>query len=163
MMTDFNSKKKEENRNGEDGEFSAKGILGTTSCGVSLQPAAKQLVKEGGTFKLGQQRDQTQLYPTPHCTKCFPIKPLANSWACGFHIPSLWSLVFILLILCPWEIPAKLKFLQSRTLPRTPILTGCLVQIGMGWSEVFVQCEHLDACGKNSYLFHCTVNRLPLG
>lgn len=41
IMTDFNSKKKEENRNGEDGEFSAKGILGTTSCGVSLQPAAK--------------------------------------------------------------------------------------------------------------------------
>lgn len=41
MITDFNSKKKEENRNREDGEFSAKGILGTTSCGVSLQPAAK--------------------------------------------------------------------------------------------------------------------------
>jgi len=57
--------------------------------------------------------------------------------------------------------PSQTEDFAKQNAPACPILTGCLVQIGMGWSEVFVQCEHLDACGKNSYLFHCTVNRLP--
>lgn len=83
MTTDFNSKKKGENRNGEDGEFSAKGILGTASCGVSPQPAAKELVKEGGIFKSGQQRDQTQLYPTPHCTES--VSP-SSLWQTFGHV-----------------------------------------------------------------------------
>lgn len=110
-----------------------------------LQMAFEGLLLVGSPWKvLGRGRRSFQVRATerpnpaiPHTSlywELFPSKILANSWACGLHTPSLWALVFILSMLCPWEIPGKPKLLRSRTLPHAPILTGCLVQIRTGWS-----------------------------
>lgn len=52
--------------------------------------------------------------------------------------------------------PSHAAALAKPSIPSPPVLTALLVPIGMGCSEGFVQWEHLDACGDNSYLFHGT-------
>lgn len=85
MMTDFNSKRREKNRSGEDGEFSANGFL----WGLP----GKFFVEEGEALKSGQQKDQTLLYPTPHCTEsCSPARFWQTVGRVAFTLPAcgLW-------------------------------------------------------------------------
>lgn len=64
-------------------------------------------------------------------------------------------MAFVLTAYGVWFCHIHRRSQQSKAL-LSPVWTQGLLQIRTGWSEVFVQCEHLDACSENFSLFHHT-------
>lgn len=98
-----------------------------------------ELGEEGEAFKLRQQKDQTQLCPISLYLELLPIKQL-DEWPLHSEPAGFGSAMSV-------RDP-------SQALLYLPVWTQCLLQIRTGWSEAFVQCEHLDACSENFSLFH---------